>query len=71
MPTLPVFQVYHCNEKRELYKRCGLSCGKQICSILLSMHLKSGLTRGMAFGGSGLIRGMAFGGSGLIRGGLL
>jgi hypothetical protein len=37
------------------------------------MHLKSGLIRGMAYGGSGLIiRGMAYGGSGLIiRVGLL
>ena len=30
-------------------------------------HLKSGLIRRVAFGGSGLIRRMAFGGSGLIR----
>ena len=31
------------------------------------MHLKSGLIREVAFGGSNLIREVAFGGSGLIR----
>jgi hypothetical protein len=33
----------------------------------ISVHLKSGLIRGVAFGGSDLIRGIAFGGSDLIR----
>ena len=35
---------------------------------LISMHMKSGLIRGVSFGGNGLIRGVSFGGSGLIRG---
>jgi hypothetical protein len=33
----------------------------------ISVHLKSGLIRGVAFGGSDLIREIAFGGSDLIR----
>jgi hypothetical protein len=34
----------------------------------ISVHLKSGLIRGVAFGGSDLIREVTFGGSDLIRG---
>ena len=33
----------------------------------ISVDLKSGLIRTVAFGGSGLIRGVAFGGNGIIR----
>ena len=36
--------------------------------MLSQVYLKSGLIRGVDFGGRGLIRGVDFGGRGLIRG---
>jgi hypothetical protein len=62
-----------------LQQKCGLWLIRGVVSLegdnllvqmyfTISVHLKYGLIRGVAFSGSGLIRGVAFSGSGLIRG---
>jgi len=49
---LPLINYPFCKEKT------GLSLGGQFSSILLTVHLKSGLIRGVAFGESGFKRGV-------------
>ena len=66
--TVVPFLLQHlfCNEKVPLKERWPL-LREIIYNYTISIHLKSGLIRGEAFGKMALIREMAFGQRGLIR----